>query len=80
MSPPLEKFEAPEGGYKFINGRGEEQDADAYIEAQERKLVEQAAARAEKQEQNPDPLFGPRPGRPADDDEEEEDEEEDDRT
>lgn len=69
MSPPLEKFTAPEGGFKFINGRGEEQDADAYIEAQELKLAEKAAARAHEQEQNPNPLFGPRPPRPVDDDE-----------
>jgi len=63
MSPPLEEFSAPEGGYKFINGRGEEQDANAYIRAQELKLAEQAAARAKRQEENPDPLFGPRPPR-----------------
>lgn len=69
MSPPLEKFSAPEGGYKFINGRGQEQDANAYIEAQELKVGEQAAARAKRQEENPDPLFGPRPPRgPADED------------
>ena len=78
MSPPLEKFEAPEGGYKFINGRGEEQDADAYIQEQELKLAEQAAERAKKQQQNPDPLFGPRPPRlVVDGDGEEEEEEED---
>eukprot|EP00752_Nemacystus_decipiens_P010604 g9442.t1 len=75
MSPPLEKFEAPEGGYKFINGRGEEQDADAYIREQELKLAEQAAERVKKQQQNPDPLFGPRAAkpRPGGDDDQEED-------
>lgn len=58
MSPLLEKFEAPEGGYKFINGRGEEQDADEYIRVQELKLAEEANERMKQQEQNP--LFGPR--------------------
>lgn len=77
MSPPLEKFEAPEGGYKFINGRGEEQDADTYIQEQELKLAEQAAERAKKQQLNPDPLFGPRPTRPVDDDGDDNEEEED---
>lgn len=57
LSPYLEMFQAPEGGYKFINGRGEEQDADAYIRAQELKLAEEAN---EKKEQQQDPLFGPR--------------------
>lgn len=62
MSPFLEKFEAPEGGYKFINGRGEEQDADEYIRVQELKLAEEANERMRQQEQNP--LFGPRSSSP----------------
>lgn len=67
MSPLLEKFEAPEGGYKFINGRGEEQDADEYIRVQELKLAEEANDRMKQQEQNP--LFGPRsPPAAADED------------
>eukprot|EP00903_Cladosiphon_okamuranus_P009404 g8968.t1 len=77
ISPPLEKFEAPEGGYKFINGRGEERDADAYIQEQELKLAEQAAERAKKQQLNPDPLFGPRPPRPVDDDDKAREEDDD---
>lgn len=66
MSPLLEKFEAPEGGYKFINGRGEEQDADEYIRVQELKLAEEANERMKQQEQNP--LFGPRSPSPVDED------------
>ena len=65
LSPYLEKFMAPEGGYKFINGRGEEQDADAYIQQSELKLAQQAAERMEQQKQNP--LFPP-PFPPADED------------
>lgn len=57
MSPYLEQYTAPEGGYKFVNGRGEEQDADAYILESELKLAQQAAERMEQQEQNP--LFPP---------------------
>lgn len=57
LSPFLEQFAAPEGGYKFINGRGEEQDADTYIKESEIKLAQQAAERMEQQEQNP--LFPP---------------------
>ncbi|MEM7655539.1 MAG: hypothetical protein AAF399_05365 [Bacteroidota bacterium] len=58
MSPHLEAFKVPEGGYKFINGRGEEQDADAYIRAQELKEAQEATETKENQQQ--DPLFGPR--------------------
>lgn len=57
LSPYLQKFEVPEGGYKFINGRGEEQDADEYIRESEKKLAQQAAQRAAQQQANP--LFPP---------------------
>ncbi|CAM9180030.1 unnamed protein product [Discosporangium mesarthrocarpum] len=39
LFPFLKAFEAPEGGYKFINGRGEEQDADEFIRREEEKGV-----------------------------------------
>lgn len=65
LSPHLQLFPAPEGGYKFINGRGEEQDADAYIRESEIKLAQQAAERIAQQEQNP--LFPP-PFPPVDED------------
>ena len=57
VSPYLEQFDAPEDGYKFINGRGEEQDAEEYIRESERRLAQQAAERAAQQEENP--LFPP---------------------
>ncbi|CAM9383038.1 unnamed protein product [Scytosiphon promiscuus] len=66
LSPYLETYEAPEGGYKYINGRGEEQDADAYIQAQELKLAEEANERMKNQQQ--DPLFGPRSSSTSDED------------
>lgn len=61
LSPYLEQFDAPEDGYKFINGRGEEQDAEDYIRESEHKLAQQAAERAAKLEQNPlfPPMFPP---------------------
>lgn len=45
LFPYLQEFTTPEGGYKFINGRGEEQDADEYIRNSEKKLAQEAAER-----------------------------------
>lgn len=45
LFPFLQQFTTPEGGYKFINGRGEVQDADEYIRNSEEKLAQEAASK-----------------------------------
>lgn len=57
MFPFLQEFTAPEGGYKFINGRGEVQDADEYIRNSEEKLAQQAAEKLQGET-----LVNPMPG------------------
>lgn len=42
LSPFLEEYRPPEGGYKFVNGNGEVRDAEEFIREAEAQMAREA--------------------------------------